>query len=70
MKDWPADIFSNVEITFQDMGNDDCQVTINQTAIPEYDTYGKFVHLDNLEGGWRNMIFKRVEQIFGYPINK
>ena len=24
MKDWPADVFSSVKITFQDMGNDDC----------------------------------------------
>ena len=67
MKDWPADVYSLVTMTFT--GSDDStELTIDQVEIPEYDTYGKFVHLDNLENGWKQMIFQRIEQVFGYPI--
>ena len=67
MKDWPNDVYSSVTMTFT--GSDDStELTIDQTEIPEYDTYGKFVHLDNLENGWKQMIFQRIEQVFGYPI--
>ena len=57
MKDWAADVFSNVEMTFQDNGGDNTEITINQTEVPEYDTYNKSVHIDNLENGWKQMIF-------------
>ena len=70
MKDWAEGCFCDVDITFADGGNQDCELTIKMTKIPEYDTYQKFVHLDNLEGGWRQMIFARIEQVFGYPMKK
>ena len=62
--------FSLVEIIITDQGNDECEVQVKQTDIPEYDTYMKFIHPDNLEGGWKQMIFLRIEQVFGYPIKK
>ena len=70
MKDWAEGVFSDVKITFEDAGDHQTEVTVDQTEIPEYDTYNKFVHLDNLEQGWRQMIFKRIEQVFGYPLRK
>ena len=70
MKDWSEGDFSNVHITLSDAGDSCTEVTIKQEEIPEYDTYQKFVHLGNLEGGWRQMIFQRMEQVFGYPIRK
>ena len=86
MKDWthvecanqneldPADAgncFSEVEISFAE-GEDSegCEISIKQADIPEKDKYNQNVHLDNLEGGWRKMIFERMEQVFGYPIKK
>mgnify|MGYP002636440792 CR=1 FL=1 len=70
MKDWAADVFSTVKITFVDDGGNNTEVKVEQSEIPEYDTYNKFVHLDNLEQGWKQMIFKRIEQVFGYPLKK
>uniref|UniRef100_A0A7S3MYQ1 Activator of Hsp90 ATPase homologue 1/2-like C-terminal domain-containing protein n=1 Tax=Strombidium inclinatum TaxID=197538 RepID=A0A7S3MYQ1_9SPIT len=68
MKDWTDQWFSDVTITFLDIGSEATEVAISQENIPEYDRYSKFVHLDNLEGGWKQMVFKRIEQVFGYPI--
>ena len=70
MKDWAEGVFSIVQITLQDAGDNCCEVQVNQTEIPEYDSYNKFVHLENLENGWKGMIFKRIEQVFGYPLKK
>ena len=53
MKDWSADVYSQVEISLEDGGDTNTDVKVSQTEIPEYDTYQKFVHLDNLENGWR-----------------
>ena len=69
MKDWNDDEYSQVIISLTAEGNN-TEVKVFQTHIPEKDRYGKSVHLDNLEGGWTQMIFKRIEQVFGYPINK
>ena len=70
MKDWVEDCFSVVVMDFEDCGDDTVDIKVTQSEIPEYDQYGKFVHLDNLEGGWKNMIFQRIEQVFGYPQKK
>ena len=61
-------VFSLVTLEFQ--GNDTCCIKLTQTDVPEYDRFGKYVHLSNLEGGWRQMIFQRIEQVFGYPMSK
>ena len=61
MKDWKDGEHSKVEILLADGGENNCELTVDQTEIPEYDKYDKFVHLDNLEGGWRNMVFQRME---------
>ena len=53
MKDWGDDDWSDVVLTFSDAGDNSCEVQVQQDNIPEYDRYSKFVHLDNLEGGWR-----------------
>ena len=53
MKDWADEEYSEVELSFQDAGDNSCEINVKQENIPEYDRYQKFVHLDNLEGGWR-----------------
>ena len=70
MKDWGEGVFSHVKMDFVDAGDNNTEINIEQTQIPEYDGYGKYVHLDNLEGGWKQMIFQRIEQVFGYPQKK
>ena len=57
MKDWQEGVHCEVTLKFSDAGNSSTDVQVQLEKVPEYDTYNKFVHLDNLEGGWRNMIF-------------
>ena len=45
-------------------------IEVSIRKIPAYDTYGKHVHLDNLENGWRQNIFERISKTFGYPLKK
>ena len=61
MKDWKEGEYSQVELKFSDGGDNNCEISLTQTEIPEYDQFDKFVHIDNIEGGWRNMIFQRME---------
>ena len=77
MKDWkhkeggdltaldPADAennFSLVELTFCE-GDDyeGCEISLKQADIPTFDKYDKNIHIENIEGGWRKMIFERIE---------
>ena len=86
MKDWkhkegadpssldPSDAendFSLVELTFaQGDDSDSCEVSLKQVDVPQYDKYQKSIHIESVEGGWRKMIFERIEQVFGYPMKK
>ena len=45
-------------------------IEVSIRKIPAYDTYGKHIHLDNLENGWRQNIFERISKTFGYPLKK
>ena len=45
-------------------------MTVTQKKVPAYDSYGKHVHLDNLENGWRANIFEKLSKILGYPLKK
>ena len=57
MKDWADGVHSSCKVSLLDAGNSNTEVKVEQTEIPEYDRYDKFVHLDNLENGWKQMIF-------------
>ena len=65
-----ANCFSDVTIEFEALSDGECALNLTQTAVPEYDRFGKFVHIPNLEGGWKQMIFERIQQVFGYPLKK
>ena len=65
-----GNVFSNVTLEFIQTSDSSVEIKLSQTDIPEYDRFSKFVHLSNLEQGWRQMIFGRIEQVFGYPMKK
>ena len=66
-KDW--DSYSHVTIDFEESDNE-VVISLKQTEVPTHDKYGKHVHLDNLENGWRSNIFERISKVFGYPLKK
>ena len=68
-KDW-GQVWSHVLINLEQEEDDEVIVTVKQTKVPAYDSYGKHVHLDNLENGWRNNIFEKLSKVFGFPIKK
>ena len=37
-----------------------------QTNVPECDKFGNETVMDTTENGWKNLIFGRIRQVFGY----
>ena len=66
MKAWEG--YSDVEITFEEIEEDECLVTVNQVNIPTHDKFGAYVHFDSLESGWKSNIFERIHKVFGYNL--
>ena len=62
--------FCDLVLSFDKDASSDCTITVDLKKVPEYDRYQKYVHASTLEGGWRQMIFERINQVFGYPIKK
>ena len=62
-KDWPE--FADCVITIQNV-NDSCEVLVDYQNIPEYDEFGAFIHLDKIQAGWKQNIFKMIHMVFGY----
>ena len=45
-------------------------VTVNQKDIPEYDMYDRSIIPENIENGWKEMVFERIAKYMGYAIIK
>ena len=48
--------------------NDSCEIQVAFTNIPSHDSHGSHIHVENIQNGWRNNIFKMIYNIFGYPL--
>mmetsp|Transcript_45121 Transcript_45121/g.59825 ORF Transcript_45121/g.59825 Transcript_45121/m.59825 type:complete len:119 (+) Transcript_45121:77-433(+) len=48
--------------------NDSCEVNVTITNIPSHDSFGSHIHIENIQRGWRENIFKMIYGIFGYPL--
>jgi len=57
-KDWPADMFSSVTLTFKDTGSS-TELTLHQTGVPQYS-------LDQIKEGWTRYYFQPIKMTFGY----
>ena len=63
---WPDDHYSVVTITFREPEPGNCFVDLVQTNVPESDKFGNGTVMDTTENGWKNLIFARIRQVFGY----
>ena len=43
-----------------------CFVDLVQTNVPETDAFGNENVMDTTEAGWKEQIFGRIRQVFGY----
>lgn len=65
-KEW-AD-FSDCLITLD--GASSVDIVVQFKNIPEHDKFGNFVHVDAIQNGWKQNIFKRMHAVFGYPLRR
>ena len=63
---WPEGVYSRVEITFSEPTEGKTVMKLRQTGIPEEDDYGNANTVDVTLQGWRQQIWGRVRQCFGY----
>lgn len=68
MRGWPS--FSSVTISLRDLDDDECEVEVSQTDIPQRDGVGGRIDPGDVERGWEHMIFKPIADILGYPLVK
>ncbi len=62
INDWAS--YSKVRYEFDEVDDDEVELTIRQTEIPAG------VHLTQVIGGWMGMIFEPLSGILGYPITE
>eukprot|EP00242_Pyramimonas_sp_CCMP2087_P011830 CAMPEP_0198202678 /NCGR_PEP_ID=MMETSP1445-20131203/5885_1 /TAXON_ID=36898 /ORGANISM="Pyramimonas sp., Strain CCMP2087" /LENGTH=348 /DNA_ID=CAMNT_0043873727 /DNA_START=632 /DNA_END=1678 /DNA_ORIENTATION=+ len=65
---WGADKFSTVTITFKEPEPGNTIISLVQSGIPDEDEFGNHNVLDQTEHGWKNLIFGRIRQVFGYGV--
>ena len=65
-KEWGS--FGDCEIIYENKGTNECEVTVTIKNIPDHDAHGSYIHTDSIKDGWRNNLFKRIHQVFGYPL--
>lgn len=57
-KDWPADMYSSVTLTFKDTGSS-TQLTLNQVGVPQYS-------VEQITSGWYKYYFNAIKARFHY----
>ena len=65
-RSWPDEHYSVVTITFREPEPGNCFVDLVQTNVPECDKFGNETVMDTTENGWKNLIFGRIRQVFGF----
>ena len=63
---WPDGHHSIVTLTFREPEPGNCFVDLVQTNVPECDKFGNETVMDTTENGWKNLIFARIRQVFGF----
>ena len=62
MNDWAT--FSQVELTFVKLDDDETQIRLKQTKLPSG------VNPQQLKSGWSEMIFRPMSLLCGFPIQE
>ena len=65
-RNWSEGHFSKVTITFREPEPGNCFVDLVQENVPETDSFGNESVMDTTETGWKEQIFNRIRQVFGY----
>lgn len=65
-RNWKEGHFSKVTITFREPEPGNCFVDLVQTDVPETDAFDNETVMDTTEVGWKQQIFERIRQVFGY----
>lgn len=66
MSDWPTS--STVIITFEALGPEETKVHVEHSGIPSRDKSGNPIDENDVQTGWRQMIFKNIREMLGYVI--
>jgi uncharacterized protein YndB with AHSA1/START domain len=65
-KDWPEGVLSTVTLDFSSKEEGVTFVELTQEGIPEEDAHGNGDLKHRVEEGWKNLIFQRSRQVFGF----
>ena len=65
-RNWAEGHHSVVTITFREPEPGNCFVDLKQDDVPETDGFGNESVMDTTEIGWKEQIFDRIRQAFGY----
>lgn len=64
--DWEDGVFSTVTIDIAEPERGNTRVELTQTGIPLADKFGNETVFETTENGWKNLIWGRIRQCFGY----
>lgn len=64
---WEDGVWSKVTLTLEEAEPGTTICKLEQTGIPYEDRFGQAVQ-EHTENGWRNQIFGRIRQVFGYGV--
>jgi len=65
-KSWPEDVYSRVTIAITSPADGETIVRLTQTGIPDEDKFGNANVVDMCYSGWRERIWGRMKQVFGF----
>ncbi|CAL6431161.1 unnamed protein product [Bathycoccus prasinos] len=66
---WVPDHYSTVTMVLKEPEPGNCILELTQTDVPEADAHGNENVMEVTENGWKNLIFARVRNAFGYGAN-
>ena len=66
---WEPDHYSTVTMVLKEPEPGNCILDLVQTGVPEADAHGNENVMEVTENGWKNLIFARIRNAFGYGAN-
>ena len=67
---WPKDEYSNLELTFEPLGDQKTRLKIKQSEIPEHDAHGNSRQDELVLNGWKSKFFVGLEKVLGYAVDR
>ena len=67
---WPKDEYSNLELTFEPVGDQKTRLKIKQSGIPEHDAHGNSRQDELVLNGWKSKFFVGLEKVLGYAVDR